>query len=125
MKAIVLAPLAALAMMAFSVSTASSQSGQPAACGKEFVACMDSCAGRRGVQDSCYRSCESQNNMCSERIYGRRPFNGAASNAAEQRGQAKDALAKDKGQEAPEPQAAAPAPEERAAPAQQRAPARR
>ena len=124
MKAFVLAPLATLAMLAFNISTASSQ---PAACGKDYVACMDSCAGRssKGVQDSCFKSCESQNNMCSERMYGKRPFNGTASNAAEQSGQAKEALAKDMG---PEPQAAAeppaPAPE-RAAPAPQRAPARR
>ena len=125
MKAFILAPMAAVAMMAFGISTASSQPGQqPAACGKDYVACMDTCAGRRGAQDSCFKSCESQNNMCSERIYGRRPFNGAASNAVEQNGQAKDALARDKAPEAPEPQAQAPAPE-RAAPAPQRAPARR
>ena len=125
MKAFVLAPMAALAMLAFGISTASSQ---PAACGKDYVACMDSCAGRssKGIQDSCFKSCESQNNMCSERIYGRRPFNGTPSNAAEQSGQAKEALAKEKAPEAPEPQAAAQAPApERAAPAPQRGPVRR
>jgi hypothetical protein len=91
MKALSILPVAVAAMMAFGISTASSQG----ACQQEFQACMDSCATRsaKTLQDRCFNSCESTNNVCAERVYGKRPFNGTPTTAAAQ-GQAKDALAK-------------------------------
>ena len=91
MKALSILPVSAAAMMAFGISTASSQG----ACQQEFQACMDSCATRsaKALQDRCFNSCESTNNVCAERVYGKRPFNGTSTTAAAQ-GQAKDALAK-------------------------------
>jgi hypothetical protein len=116
MKAFAILPAVAAAIMALNISTASSQGG----CTQEFQACMDGCTGRssKGLQDSCFASCEGRNNMCAERVYGKRPFNGSPATAAAQ-GQAKDALAKTE-PEAVQPQAAepvqvpAPAPEQRA-----------
>lgn len=99
MKAIALLPVAAAAMMAFNISTALSQG----ACMQEYQACMDSCSTRsmKTLQDSCFNSCEGKNNMCAERVFGKRPFSGAPSSVAEQKSPAKDALArKDKAPEA-------------------------
>ena len=113
MKAFAILPAVAAAVLSLNISTASSQG----ACQQEYQACMDGCAGRsaKSLQDSCFTSCEGRNNMCAERVYGKRPFNGGPSSAAAQKSQAKDALAKDATAE-PEPQAPA---------AEQRTPARR
>jgi len=121
MKAIAILPAAAAAMLALSVSLASSQE----ACVKEYQACMDTCGLKpsKSMQDSCFSGCETKNNVCAERVYGKRPFNGGPSSVAAQKSQAKDALAKDaqaktEKEPAAEPEPQAPAPE-------QRAPARR
>ena len=126
MKAFAILPAIAAAILALNISSASSQGN---ACVKEYQACMDTCSGRpsKGMQDSCFTSCEGKNNLCSERIYGKRPLNGApATTAAE--GQAKDVLAKkDKMQDAP-PEQAADEPQQKEAPQaapQQRVPAKR
>ena len=129
MKAFAILPAIAAAILALNISSASSQ-GNP--CGKEYQACMDTCTGRssKGLQDSCFTSCEGKNNLCSESIYGKRPFNGAPATAAAQKGPAKDALAKkNKMQDAPREQAAD-EPQQKEAPQaapqqQQRAPAKR
>ena len=114
MKAFTILPAVAAAIMALNISTASSQG----ACQKEYQACMDGCGARsaKTLQESCFTSCEGKNNMCAERVYGKRPFNGAPSNVAEQKGKAKDALAKkDVAQDAPQEQAAD-EPQQKAAP---------
>src|SRR5438046_4247663 len=89
MKAFAILPAIAAAILALNVSSASSQGN---ACVKEYQACMDTCGSRssKGLQDACFTSCEGKNNLCSESIYGKRPFNGAPSTTAEQRGPAKD-----------------------------------
>ena len=99
MKAFAILPAAVAAIMAMNISGASSQA---AACQKEYQACMDGCAGRsaKSLQDSCFVSCEGRNNLCSERVYGKRPFNGTPSTAAAQRAQGQDALAKEQPQAA-------------------------
>ena len=126
MKAFAFLPAVAAAILALNISTASSQ-GNP--CGKEFQACMDSCATKssKNTQGSCFTSCEGRNNLCSESMYGKRPVNGIVTVAP--KAQAKDALAKkEKAQEAPQEQAAE-EPQQKeapqAAPQQQRAPAKR
>ena len=132
MKAFAILPAFAAAILALSISSASSQ-GNP--CGKEYQACMDTCTGRssKGLQDSCFTSCEGKNNLCSESVYGKRPFNGAPSTAAAPKGPAKDAMGKDalakkeKTQDAPREQAAD-EPQQKEAPQaapQQRVPAKR
>jgi hypothetical protein len=116
MKTFAILPALAAALMALNISTASSQG----ACQKEFQACMDGCSTRsaKSLQDSCFTSCEGKNNLCAERVYGKRPFNGSPSTAAAQKSGAGDALAK----EPVLPQAAEP---EQAAAPEKRAPARR
>jgi len=116
MKAFAILPAVAAAIMALNISTASSQG----ACQNEYQACMDGCAGRsaKSLQDSCFTSCEGKNNMCAERMYGKRPFNGGSTTAAAPKSSAKDALAKEPAQPQAAEQEQAPAPE-------QRAPARR
>ena len=112
MKAFAILSAVATADLALNISTASSQG----ACQQEYVGCLDSCVSRssKKLQDSCLNSCEGSNNLCAERVYGKRPFNGAVSTAP-QKGGAKDALAKEP---AAAPQAAEPAPQpEPAAPA--------
>src|SRR5476649_1489380 len=108
MKAIAILAAAA-AVMALDISAASSQG----ACTKEYQTCMDYCATRssKQLQDSCFQTCEGKNNVCAERVFGKRPINGAPSSVAEQ-SQAKDAMAKkEPPQAAPqEPAAAEPAP---------------
>jgi hypothetical protein len=91
MKVMAFLPAVAAAILALSISTASSQK----ACMKEFQACMDGCTNKsaKTVQDSCFQSCEGKNNMCAERVYGKRPAPGAPA-VAEQKEPAKDALAK-------------------------------
>ena len=131
MKAFAILPAVAAAIWALNSSSASSQ-GNP--CGKEYQACMVTCTGRssKGMQDSCFTSCEGKNNLCSESVYGKRPFNGAPATAAAQKGQAKDALAKkektqEKMQDAPQEQVAE-EPQQKEAPQaapQQRVPAKR
>jgi hypothetical protein len=111
MKAFAILPAVAAAIMALNIATASSQG----ACQNEYQACMNDCSGRsaKTLQDSCFASCEGKNNMCAERVYGKRPFNGSPSTAAAQKSGAKDALAKDPIQpQAAEPEQA-PAPEPR------------
>jgi hypothetical protein len=126
MKAFAILPAVATAILALNISSASSQGN---ACVKQYQACMDTCGGRpsKGMQDSCFTSCEGKNNLCSESIYGKRPLNGAPATAAAQ-GQAQEALAKkDKMQDAP-PEQAADEPQQKEAPQaapQQRVPAKR
>ena len=123
MKALAILPAVAAAIMALNISTASSQGS---ACQKEYQACMDGCAGRsaKSLQDSCFTSCEGKNNMCAERVYGKRPFNGSPSTAAVQKSGAKDALAKEPAQLPAAEAEPAPQPEPAPAP-QPRAPAKR
>jgi hypothetical protein len=95
MKAMALLPAVAAVILTLSVSAASSQQ----ACMKEFQACMDGCTNRtaKAIQASCFQGCEGRNTTCSEKIYGKRPFNGApsaASAAAEPNDAPKEALAK-------------------------------
>ena len=115
MKAFAILPAVAAAIMAMNISTASSQG----ACQKEYQACMDGCAGRsaKTFQDSCFTSCEGRNNMCAERVYGKRPFNGGPATAAAPKNSAKDALAKEPAQ--PPAAEAEPAPQPEPAPAPQ------
>jgi len=125
MKAFAILPAVAAAILALNISSASSQGN---ACVKQYQACMDACGGRpsKSMQDSCFTSCEGTNNLCSESVYGKRPVNAAPTTAAAQ-GQAKDALAKDKIQDAP-PEQAADEPQQKEAPqaaSQQSVPARR
>ncbi len=131
MKAFAILPALAVAILALNISSASSQ-GNP--CGKEYQACMDTCASRssKNIQDSCFTSCEGRNNLCSESVYGKRPFNGGApvtAAASKSQVQARDALAKkEKTQDAPQEQADDESQQKeapQAAPQQQRAPAKR
>ena len=129
MKAFAILPAAAAAILALNISSASSQG----ACMQEYQACMTSCSSKpiKAIHDTCFQNCETKNNFCAERVYGKRPFNGAASDVAEQKGQAKDALAKkEKPQNAPQEPAAAErapqqAPQQNEAAPQQRGSARR
>ena len=125
MKAFAILPVAAAAILGLNIATASSQQS----CEAEYQACMDYCGARsaKTIQDSCFNSCEGKNNLCSERVYGKRPFNGAPSSLAEQKGQAKNALAKkDKAQDLPQEQAADEPPQSEAPPmAPQRGSAKR
>lgn len=127
MKAFAILPAAVAAILALQVSSAVSQG---AACQKEFQACMDGCTSRssKGLQDSCFTSCEGKNNICADSVYGKRPFNGSPSTAAAQKAQGNNALAKDaapKTEKEPEqPMAAEPAPAPAPAP-DKRAPVRR
>jgi len=112
MKAFAILPVVAAAVMALNISVASSQG----ACQKEFQACMDGCGSRptKAMQDTCFTSCEGKNNICAERVYGKRPVNSGPSTAAAQQSDVKDALAKDTNPPpAAEPEQA-PAPEPRA-----------
>ena len=106
MKAFAILSVVATAVLSMNISAASSQG----ACQQEYTACMDSCATRssKSMQDTCFNSCEGRNNMCAERIYGKRPLNNAPTTAAAPQSTAKDALAKEP---AAAPQAAEPAPQ--------------
>jgi hypothetical protein len=63
---------------------------------KEFQACMDRCTNKNSktIQDSCFQSCEGKNDMCAERVYGKRPLNGVPAAATAQKEPAPDAPAK-------------------------------
>ena len=133
MKAFAILPALAVAILSLNISSASSQGNS---CGKEFQACMDSCATKssKNAQGSCFTSCEGRNNLCSESMYGKRPINGIVTVApkGQPQAQAKDALAKkEKTQDAPPQEQAADEPQQKeapqAAPQQQpqRAPAKR
>jgi len=116
MKAMAFVPAAVAAILAINISSASSQGG---ACGKEYQACMDTCAARpKSVQDNCFQGCEGKNNFCAEKVYGKRPFNAAPAAAAEQKAPVRDALAK-QGEEAAQAQDSA-----KEQPAEQRQPQR-
>ena len=121
MKAFAILPAAAAAILALNISSASSQG----ACLQEYQACMTSCSSKpvKAIHDSCFQNCEGKNGLCAERVYGKRPFNGAPSNVAEQKGPAKEALAKkEKAQNAPqEPAADARAPQQNEAAQQNQA----
>ena len=129
MKAIAILPAAAAAMLAFSVSLASSQE----VCVREYQACMDSCGTKqtKSMQDGCFSGCETKNNACSDRVCGSRSPGAAIVNVAPT-APAKDAMAKKeprgrdkKGVQkqeaapaaAPQEQAPAPAAEQEQAPA--------
>ena len=133
MKAFAILPAAAAAILTLSISVASSQE----VCLKGYQACMDNCGAKptAQMQDTCIQNCQTNNNMCADRVFGAR--NGAAVNApataAAPAAQAKDAMAKkeprgrdgkkmQKKEEAPAPAAepqqdAAPAAEQEQAPA--------
>jgi hypothetical protein len=44
---------------------------------------MDGCGSRptKAMQDTCFASCEGKNNICAERVYGKRPVNSSPSTA--------------------------------------------
>lgn len=96
MKAMALLPAMAAVILALGIAPASSQQ----ACIKEFQACMDGCSSKaKGMQGACFQGCEGKNTMCGEKVYGKRPLNGApsaasASAAAEPKDAPKEALAK-------------------------------
>lgn len=126
MKAIAILSAAAAAVLAFSVSLASSQE----VCVKEYQACMDSCGTKpsKSMQDGCFSGCETKNNMCSERVYGSRSP-GAAIVNVQPSPAAKDAMAKKeprgRDQKRVQKQEQAPAAEPQdQAPEQEQAPAR-
>jgi hypothetical protein len=128
MKAMALLPTVAAAILALSVSAASSQQ----ACMKEFQACMDGCTNKtaKAIQGSCFQGCEGKNTVCAEKVYGKRPFNGApsaASAAAEPKDAPQEALARTERQaiDTPDqaPKKAAPEPQRPRQP--ERTPARR
>jgi hypothetical protein len=129
MKAIAFLPAAAAAVLALNITVASSQE----VCVKEFTACMNACGTKpsKSMQDTCFSSCESKNDMCSERVFGKRP---SGSSVAATPAQAKDAMAQKEVPQARDEQPAAeqePAAEEKPAPAEpkkvppQRVPVRR
>jgi hypothetical protein len=131
MKAIAILPAAAAALMMLGVSVASSQE----VCLKGYQTCMDTCGSRptAQMQDTCIQNCQTQNNACSDRVFGNR--NGAVVNApaAAQAPApaAKDAMAKKeprgkKGQKKEEAKAPAVEPQQEQPPAaeQEQAPAR-
>ena len=128
MKAIAFLPAAAAAVLALGISVASSQE----VCVKEYSACMNTCGltPSKSMQDSCFSGCETKNDSCAERVYGKRP-SGAAVAATPV--QAKDAMAQKDAPQARDEQPAEqePAAEEKPAPAEpkkippQRVPVRR
>jgi hypothetical protein len=97
MKAFTILPAVAAAL--FAVTTAAYSQAN---CQNDYTACMTSCASKstKSMQDTCFGTCENNNNICSEKIFGKRPFNGAPSSVAEQKGVAKNALAKKTKQDA-------------------------
>src|SRR5262245_52251690 len=106
MKAIAFLPAAAAAVLALNISVASSQD----ICVKEFQACMDSCGSKpsKSMQDSCFSGCETKNDMCSERVFGKRQYTPAAANAqAMSPAPAKDAMAQKDAPQARDEQPAA------------------
>ena len=114
MKAIAFLPAAVAAVLALHISAASSQE----VCAKEFQACMNSCGTKpsKQIQDSCFTSCETKNDMCSERVFGKRQYTPAP--VAASPAQAKDAMAQKEVPQARDEQPAAeqePAAEEKPA----------
>jgi hypothetical protein len=120
MKAIAILPAAAAAMLAFSVSMASSQD----ICVREFQGCMDGCGLKqtKSMQDTCFAGCETKNDMCSERVFGARGGAATVQTAPAVAPPAKDAMAKKepRGRDQKRVQKQAPAP---AAEQQEQAPA--
>jgi hypothetical protein len=94
MKTMALLPAVAAAILALSISAASSQQ----ACMKAFQGCMDGCTNKQSktVQDTCFQGCEGKNNVCAERVYGKRPLNSAPAANAEAKDTSKDAPAEAK-----------------------------
>ena len=89
MKTIAILPAAAAAILALSISVASSQE----VCLKDYQACMDRCGAKQTtqMQDTCFQNCQANNNMCSDRVFG----GGAVVNVPQAKdAQAKDAMAK-------------------------------
>jgi hypothetical protein len=122
MKAIAILPAAA--MLALSVSTASSQQ----ACVNEYQACMTACGSKpsQSMQEACFARCQTTNETCAERVFGKRPSGGDAANAqASAPVQANEAVAQKQQAEPVEQKPVEPeqAPEQAVAP--QRKPARR
>jgi hypothetical protein len=120
MKAFTILPVAAAALFALTTAAYSQ-----ANCQNDYTACMTSCASKsmKSMQDTCFGTCENNNNICSEKMFGKRPFNGAPSSVAEQKGVAKNALAKKtKQQDAQPEQVAEEAPQQTQAPQQGQAP---
>ena len=70
MKSIAMLVATTAAVLAVNTWGARSQE----ACSKDYIACMDACAGRptKGLQDMCMGSCQMKNNQCSEKVYGSR-----------------------------------------------------
>jgi hypothetical protein len=112
MKAMAFVPAALTALLALNVSTATAQKG----CTNEYQACMTACASKpvKATQDGCFSGCETKNNLCTEKIYGKRPINGTQASGAEPKAPAKEALAKKDGeQDAGQPAEADPADQRR------------
>ena len=107
MKAIAFLPAAAAAVLALNITVASSQE----VCVKEFQACVNSCGSKpsKQIQDSCFTSCETKNDMCSERVFGKRQYTPApvAASPVQAPAQAKDAMAQKEVPQAREEPAAA------------------
>lgn len=127
MKAIAILPAAAAALLMLGVSMASSQE----VCLKGYQACMDGCGSRptAQMQDTCIQNCQTQNNACSDRVFGNSGQGGAVVNVPAPA--AKDAMAKKeqrgkKGQKKEEAKAPAAEAQQDQAPAaeQEQAPAR-
>ncbi len=96
MKAFAILPAAAAAILTLSISVASSQE----VCLKGYQTCMDTCGSKQTaqMQDTCIQTCQANNNVCADRVFGAR--NGAVVNAPQAASapakdvQAKDAMAK-------------------------------
>jgi hypothetical protein len=89
MKAIAILPAAAAAILTLSISVASSQE----VCLKDYQACMEGCGSKQStqMQDACFQNCQTNNNMCSDRVFG----GGAVVNVPQaSTAKGKDAMAK-------------------------------
>src|SRR5438309_8576605 len=94
MKAFAILPAAAAAILTLGISVAASQE----ACLKGYQACMDTCGAKptAQMQDTCIQNCQTNNNMCADRVFGARggAIVNAPAAAAAPAGPAKDAMAK-------------------------------
>ena len=80
-----------LLMAIFAIDTASAQS-QGGPCSQSYITCLDKCVGRpsQALQETCMESCQTQNNVCSSKLYGGVNMSTAKSVPAEET-QAQDA----------------------------------
>jgi hypothetical protein len=122
MKSLVMLLAATAAVMALNSDGALSQN----ACSNEYVGCIDRCVSRpKSMQDRCMETCQANNGMCNEKIYGsRRQMSPAVAAEPQPQGGAADAQARREPVMAA-PQVEAPAAREVEAPQQAEAPAPR